>query len=148
MRPHPSPLLPIRFSRIFVLMAAGAFCGACGGLANPSFESFEELAANHLPIIDGEVQIRGIGDRVEVIRDPWGVPHIYAQNLDDLFFAQGFVQAQDRLWQMEMYRRAGEGRLSEVLGPEALRHDRLARLLKYRGPWTEEEFSSYHPEGR
>ena len=49
---------------------------------------------------------------------------------------------------MEMYRRAGEGRLSEILGPEALVHDRLARLLKYRGPWTDEEFASYHPEGR
>ena len=49
---------------------------------------------------------------------------------------------------MEMYRRAGEGRLAEILGPDALRHDRLARLLRYRGPWTDEEFGSYHPEGR
>ena len=77
-----------------------------------------------------------------------GVPHIYADNLDDLFLAQGFVQAQDRLWQMDMYRRAGEGRLSEILGPDALRHDRVARLIKYRGPWTDEELNSYHPEGR
>jgi penicillin amidase len=98
--------------------------------------------------IDGEIRLPGLRDEVEVLRDPWGVPHIFAQNLDDLFFAQGFVQAQDRLWQMEMYRRAGEGRLAEILGPGAIPHDRLARLLKYRGPWTEEEFSSYHPEGR
>ncbi|HUF77144.1 MAG TPA: penicillin acylase family protein, partial [Longimicrobiales bacterium] len=52
------------------------------------------------------------------------------------------------LWQMDMYRRAGEGRLAEILGPEALEHDRAARLLKYRGPWSDAEFQSYHPEGR
>ena len=110
--------------------------------------TFEDLARGHLPQIDGTITVPGLETEVEVIRDPWGVPHIYADNLDDLFFAQGFVQAQDRLWQMEMYRRAAEGRLSEILGPEALRHDRVARLIKYRGPWTDKEFSSYHPEGR
>jgi penicillin G amidase len=98
--------------------------------------------------MEGEISIPGLHERVEILRDPWGVPHIYAGNLDDLFFAQGFVQAQDRLWQMEMYRRAGEGRLAEILGSEALAHDRLARLLRYRGPWSDEEFGSYHPEGR
>ena len=97
-------------------------------------EDFQELAAAHQATIEGEVRVPGLEAEVEVLRDPWGVPHIYAQNLDDLFFAQGYVQAQDRLWQMEMYRRAGEGRLSETLGPDALVHDRLARLLKYRGP--------------
>ena len=110
--------------------------------------NFAELAEAHLPQIEGVIQVPGLQAEVEVIRDPWGVPHIYADNLDDLFFGQGFVQAQDRLWQMDMYRRAGEGRLSEILGPEALRHDRIARLIKYRGPWTDEEFNSYHPEGR
>jgi len=114
----------------------------------PAAHDFESLADAHLPQIDGTLEIAGLREPVEVIRDTWGVPHIYAQSLDDLFFAQGFVQAQDRLWQMDMYRRAGEGRLSEILGPEALRHDRAARLLKYRGPWTDEEFASYHPEGR
>ncbi len=110
--------------------------------------NFAELAEAHLPQIEGAIEVPGLTAEVEVIRDPWGVPHIYAQNLDDLFFAQGFVQAQDRLWQMDMYRRAGEGRLSEIFGPDALEHDRTARLLKYRGPWTDEEFTSYHPEGR
>jgi penicillin amidase len=118
------------------------------GTGDSAPSSFQELAEAHLAQIDGEVQLSGLKEEVEVLRDPWGVPHIFAQNLDDLFFAQGFVQAQDRLWQMEMYRRVGEGRLAEILGPEAIAHDRLARLLKYRGPWTDEEFSSYHPEGR
>jgi penicillin amidase len=118
--------------------------GACE--APPA--SFTGLAEERLPQIDGTLTVPGLSAEVEVIRDPWGVPHIYADNLDDLFFAQGFVQAQDRLWQMDMYRRAGEGRLAEILGPQALEHDRAARLLKYRGPWTDEEFNSYHPEGR
>jgi penicillin amidase len=120
----------------------------CGSPDAREPKNFQDLAAAHLPTIQGQIRISGLEEEVEVFRDPWGVPHIYAQNLDDLFFAQGFVQAQDRLWQMEMYRRTGEGRLAEVLGPGALPHDRLARLLKYRGPWSEEEFSSYHPEGR
>jgi penicillin amidase len=110
--------------------------------------TFAELAEDRLPQIDGTITVPGLSAEVEVIRDPWGVPHIYAGSLDDLFLAQGFVQAQDRLWQMDMYRRAGEGRLAEILGPESLPHDRAARLLKYRGPWTDEEFNSYHPEGR
>ena len=140
----------IRFSA--PLTVAGCFllsgCYGHPGSEDSPPANFQELAVAHLPQIEGELSLPGLKDEVEVLRDPWGVPHIFAQNLDDLFFAQGFVQAQDRLWQMEMYRRAGEGRLSEILGPEALSHDRLARLLRYRGPWTEEEFSSYHPEGR
>src|SRR5258708_7139016 len=69
----------------------------------------------------GELRLPGLKKPVEVFRDPWGVPHIFAQNTDDLFFAQGFVAAQDRLWQMEMWRRAGEGTLSEVVGPSAIK---------------------------
>ena len=109
---------------------------------------FQSLADEHLPKIDGAIVVPGLKAEVEVIRDSWGVPHIYADDLDDLFLAQGFIQAQDRLWQMDMYRRAGEGRLAEIFGSGALEHDRIARLIKYRGPWTDEEFSSYHPEGR
>ena len=90
----------------------------------------------------------GTAADVRVVRDRWGVPHIYARSTDDLFFAQGYVMAQDRLWQMEMWRRAAEGRLAEVLGPAALPRDRQARLLKYRGPMDDREFASYHPEGR
>jgi penicillin amidase len=110
--------------------------------------SFDELARSSLATIDGTVRLPGLRDTVRVLRDAAGVPHIYAGNLDDLFFAQGFVHAQDRLWQMEMYRRTYEGRLSEILGPSAVRHDRLARLLRHHGPWDEREFTSYHPEGR
>jgi len=114
----------------------------------PAPDRLTELAASHLPTIEGEIVLPGLSSQVEVLRDPWGVPHIFADNLDDLFFAQGFVQAQDRLWQMDMYRRAGQGRLAEILGPDYVRHDQVARLMGYRGPWTDEEFGSYHPDGR
>lgn len=79
----------------------------------------------------GELTADGLEESVEVIRDRWGVPHIYARNEHDLFFAQGYVQAQDRLWQMEECRRMAQGTLAEVLGPEALASDRLARTLGF-----------------
>ena len=111
-------------------------------------ESFDSLARSSLARIEGRQEIPGLRDSVQVIRDRWGVPHIYAQNIDDLFFAQGFVQAQDRLWQMDMYRRTWSGELAEILGPSYVAHDRLARLMKYRGPWDDREWTSYHPEGK
>jgi penicillin amidase len=109
---------------------------------------FDSLARASLSQIDGRVALRGLRDSVEVIRDRWGVPHIYARNVDDLFFAQGFVQAQDRLWQMEMYRRTYEGRLAEIMGAGYVAHDRLARLLRFPRPFDDAEWKSYHPEGR
>lgn len=113
----------------------------------PEPRDFHELARAALPRIDGEYRVPGLSAPVEVLRDEWGIPHIYARNRRDLFFAQGFVQAQDRLWQMDMWRRTNEGRLAEILGPEAFEHDRLARLIMYRGDW-DAEFAVYHPEGR
>src|SRR5688500_18726373 len=110
--------------------------------------TFDTLARAALSKIDGELTAPGLKASVEVIRDRWGVPHIYAQSTEDLYFAQGFVIAQDRLWQMDMWRRAAEGRLAEVLGPGAVSRDRLARLLKYRGPSDERELTSYHPDAR
>jgi penicillin amidase len=80
-------------------------------------ENFETLARASLAQLDGRVTLPGLRDSVEVIRDRWGVPHIYARNTEDLLFAQGFVHAQDRLWQMEMYRRTFEGKLSEMMSP-------------------------------
>ena len=125
----------------FVVAAAGI------GM-RPRQEGFDALARASLSQIDGRITLSGLRAPVQVLRDSAGVPHIYAQNMDDLFFAQGFVQAQDRLWQMEMYRRSYEGKLSEILGSAALRHDRLVRLLNFRGPWNDSEYRSYHPEGK
>lgn len=89
----------------------------------------------------------GLNKQVTVLRDTWGIPHIYAETQEDLFFAQGFVAAQDRLFQMEVWRRAAEGRLAEILGPQAIERDRIARLIRYRGN-MEAEYSSYAPDAR
>ena len=66
------------------------------------------------------------------------MPHIYARNTDDLFFAQGYVMGQDRLWQLEMWRRQRQGRLSEILGPDTIDRDRQTRLLMYRAAWMKD----------
>lgn len=81
----------------------------------------------------GTLKVPGLKKEVRVLRDEWGIPHIYAETQEDLFFAQGFVAAQDRLWQMDLWRRVGEGKLAEVLGPAAIARDKFARLLRYRG---------------
>jgi penicillin amidase len=81
------------------------------------------------PQVDGTMSAEGLEEDVSVVRDEWGVPHIYAATSHDLFFAQGFVHAQDRFWQMEFSRRAGSGRLSEVLGEAALESDRFIRTV-------------------
>lgn len=135
-------------SRLGRPVVAGLFvlCLATTGAAQPT--AFDTLAQSSLAQITGNVSLTGLRERVEIVRDKFGVPHIYAQNIDDLFFAQGFVQAQDRLWQMEMYRRTFEGTLSEIMGPSYVAHDKLARLLKFRGPFDDREWKSYHPEGR
>ena len=92
----------------------------------------------------GRIELAGLAKPVEVLRDLWGVAHIYAQTVEDLFFAQGFVAAQDRLWQMEIWRRTGEGKLAEILGPSAAERDKFARLMRYRGD-MEAEWKSYAP---
>ncbi len=84
------------------------------------------------PQYDGELQLSGLTDRVEVIYDDYGVPHIYALNAHDAFMAMGYVQAQDRLFQMEMIRRATSGTLSELLGSKFLATDKTMLTLSIR----------------
>lgn len=79
--------------------------------------------------VDGSIDVAGLTAPVEVTRDSWGVPHIYAQNEADLFFAQGYIHAQDRLWQLEMNRRVSQGTLSEIMGEQAINFDRYMRTL-------------------
>ena len=90
------------------------------------------LVYRPLPRISGTVRVKGLQDKVEVIRDRWGVPHIYAENEEDLLFAQGYVHAQDRLWQMEFHRRLASGTLAEIVGGMALEVDRFARIIGFR----------------
>ena len=80
------------------------------------------LNENHF---NGEKRVESIKDDISIIRDKWNIPHITAENKTDLFFAQGFVHAQDRLWQLEMSRRIGMGRLAESFGEVALQRSGL-----------------------
>ena len=90
------------------------------------------IARAPLPQLDGKIAVAGISAKVRVVRDGHGFPTIEAASLDDLFFAQGYVTAQDRLWQMDAMRRAAAGELAEVLGPELLKIDRQQRILGLR----------------
>lgn len=89
-------------------------------------------ARSALPQLDGSIVVRGLSSPVKILRDAHGVPAIEAANLEDLFFAQGYVTAQDRLWQMDVMRRFGAGELSEILGPDLLKVDREQRILGLR----------------
>ena len=80
----------------------------------------------------GTVRLPGLQNEVEIFRDQWGIPHIYASDLHDLLFAQGFVHAQDRLWQMDLHRRLASGRLSEIMGQVTVSVDYWLRILGMR----------------
>ena len=99
------------------------------------------MGRGRLPRTNGTIHLPGPRSTVEILRDRWGVPHIYADDLHDLFFAQGFVHAQDRLWQMELNRRTATGRLSEIFGPVALDTDRATRTFGFdrlgRADWAD-----------
>lgn len=105
------------------------------------------LASALRGIPEPQYSVPGLRAPVEIIVDRWGVPHIYAQNEPDLFLAQGFNAARDRLFQLDLWRRRGLGMLSEVFGPAYVERDRAARLLLYRGD-MEREWASYGPAAR
>ena len=85
-----------------------------------------------LPNIRGNLALKGLRAPVQVLRDRWYVPHIYAQSPEDAVFAQGFVHAQERLWQMDFNRRVVAGRLAEILGEGGLLPDRVMRTFGFR----------------
>ena len=114
---------------------------------------FYSMARSALPQLDGKVRVAGLSAPVRVIRDAHGAPTIEAANFDDLFFAQGYVTAQDRLFQMDGMRRFAGGELSEILGSEFVKHDRQQRILVLRAmakktaentpPETRSHFEAY-----
>ena len=87
------------------------------------------LMRRPVPAPSGRLTCQGLHEPAEIIRDEWGVPHIYAANDHDLFFAQGFTHAQDRLFQMDLNRRVGLGRLAEIMGPLGISMDKFAHYL-------------------
>lgn len=90
--------------------------------------------------------IEGLKAPVEILRDQWGLNHIYAENQHDLFFAQGYAAAKDRLFQFEIWRRQATGTVAEILGERELKRDIGTRLFRFRGDMTE-EMNYYHPDG-
>ncbi len=109
--------------RVFVTFALAVALAAAAGYA---------WLRQSLPQLEGTLALAGLKAPVEIVRDRHGVPHIYAGSVEDAFFALGFVHAQDRLWQMEMNRRIGSGRLSEALGAATLDADKFLRTLGVR----------------
>lgn len=86
-------------------------------------------ARRPFPTTDGRVTVPGLREEVNIYWDEYGIPHIYANNQDDLFFAQGYVHAQDRFWQMEFWRHIGQGRLSEIVGEATVESDMFIRTF-------------------
>ena len=128
--PSIAVLQPRTRSHVFRILAivVAVLLLAAGGLGVYVYS----IARRALPQLDGTLKVAGLTAPVKVTRDSRGVPTIEAANLPDLFFAQGYVTAQDRLWQLDVMRRFAAGELSEVLGEGVLEHDREQRILGLR----------------
>jgi penicillin amidase len=134
-------IVPVRPLRMLVVAAV-----LIGGPAPQAAEpDWQQRSVASFAMIRGIEHVPGLHHGVRVQRDRWGVAHIYARDQHDLFFAQGFVAAQDRLFQMELWKRAGQGRLAEIIGPAAIQRDINARRLRYHGDMTQ-EYRSYAPD--
>ena len=123
-RRRPVLRLLLGFTVFLILIVAAAVAGGGLWLRHAMFAA--------LPQLDGNVRLLGLTAPVTVKRDAHGVPHIDAASLDDLFEAQGYVTAQDRLWEMDMARRMAAGDAAEILGPKLVEHDRVQRILQIR----------------
>jgi penicillin amidase len=122
--------LPL-LARIAAGLVIGLLIAAAVGTA-ASVAWLKQAMRDQLPQLDGQLQLPGLTAPVLVRRDARGIPHIQAANMDDLLEAQGFVVAQDRLWQMDMARRFAAGELAELLGSSVVEHDKLQRVLQIR----------------
>jgi penicillin amidase len=108
-------------------------------LVSPSTAAREQPIARTL-------QVAGLEQPVEILRDRWGISHIYAKNEHDLFFSQGYNVARDRLFQLELWRRQATGTVAEILGPGEIERDTGTRLFMFRGDLGQ-ELGWYHPRG-
>ena len=116
-----------RWVRVTAAVALGALAVAAAGASVVLALVGRDPGAS----AQGELVVAGLSARARIVRDPFGIPHVEAENLVDAYRALGFAHAQDRLWQMEVLRRSARGRLAEILGARALDADRLARTLGF-----------------
>jgi penicillin amidase len=100
-----------------------------------------------LPQLDGSISLPGLQKEVTVERDNWGIPHIRAASLTDAVEAQGYVMAQDRLWQLDLMRRASRGQLSEIVGPLALKTDKQFRTFGFSSA-ADRDFAAMDKDSR
>ncbi|HKI54132.1 MAG TPA: penicillin acylase family protein [Anaerolineales bacterium] len=105
------------------------------------------VAPKSFPKIDGEIQLEGLDEPVDIYRDEMGIPHIYASTQHDLFFAQGYIHAQDRFWQMDFWRHIGSGTLSEMFGKSQLDTDMFLRTLGWKQT-AEQEYEELQPTSK
>ena len=105
------------------------------------------VAPKSFPQIEGELEVAGLDNPVDIYRDGIGIPHIYASTIHDLFFAQGYVHAQDRFWQMDFSRHVGSGRVAEMFGEGQLKTDMFLRTLGWR-QIAEQEYAMLAPESK
>jgi penicillin amidase len=124
-------------ARLRCLVLVAATLAVQGHAENPPPEA---------PETSETVTVSGLREPVEILKDRWGISHIYARSEADLFFAQGYNVARDRLFQLELWRRQATGTVAEVLGPQELKRDVGNRLFIYRGDLTP-ELNWYHPHG-
>ncbi|HEV2273805.1 MAG TPA: penicillin acylase family protein [Acidobacteriaceae bacterium] len=136
---------PSRLARLSAALTIGGLLLAAAAVTGGDLW-LKHAMRSQLPQLDGGLRLPGLSAPVWVRRDRHGVPHIQASNMDDLLEAQGFVVAQDRLWQMDMARRFSSGDLSEVLGSQALEHDKVQRVLQMRR--TAERLAETMPGGQ
>ena len=126
---------------VFLIIVVLVVSGALG--------YYQYILYSPLPRVDGNLQVKGLWDRVDVIRDDYGIPHIYARNVHDMLFAQGYVQAQDRWWQMEFFRHTCGGRIEELTGKKAglVSTDIYLRTMGWYKV-SEQEYKSYSASDR
>ena len=114
---------------IKILLVAIIVLAVVGAAAWGGWRWFSRQA---LPRTSGTVRVAGLTQPVEIVRDQYGVPHIYADTTADLFFAEGYVHAQERFWQMDFWRHIGSCRLSEMFGESQLDTDKFLRTMGWR----------------
>jgi penicillin G amidase len=125
-------------------LAGGALAAIAGTTAAGLWH---QLFRRPLPRVRGRLRLEGLEHTVQIGRDRWGVPHIRAETRHDLWFGEGFCHAQDRLWQIDLYRRIGSGRLAEFAGGRGVQTDRFMRTLGFRRA-AEREAEALQPELR
>jgi penicillin amidase len=131
---------------LIVIVVLGLVLTAVGAYYFKSYLP-NTVAPQSFPQTEGEIPLEGLNASVSIYRDSMGIPHIYATTSHDLFFAQGYVHAQDRFWQMDTWRHIGSGTLSEMFGSGQVETDTFLRTLGWRVT-AEQEYAELDPESK